>query len=114
MGKKSTIKYALKETDFLLYFLCILTSAFGALMVHSATRNDAIQAGEVIGRDCLAMIIAAATGMIICLFISFLDYDAIVGLWPLVVGFCLLFLGLCAFCAFAASFSFRRGYERQT
>lgn len=92
MGKRSTIKYALKETDFLLYLLCILTSAFGSLMVHSATRNDAIEAGEFISRDCLAMIIAAGTGIVICLFISLLDYDAIVGLWPLVGGACLLLL----------------------
>ena len=61
-------------------------------MVYSATRNDAIQSGELINRDCLAMIIAAGAGIIICLFISFLDYDAIVGLWPLVGGVCLLFL----------------------
>lgn len=92
MSKKSTIKYALKETDFLLYITCILTSAFGALMVYSATRNDAITDGDLIGRDCLIMILAASVGIIACYFISFLDYDAIVRLWPLVGGVCLLLL----------------------
>lgn len=92
MSRKSTIKYALKETDFLLFISCVLTTAFGALMVHSATRNDAIADGDLISRDCLIMIIAAGAGIIACLFISFLDYDAIVRLWPLAGGVCLLLL----------------------
>ncbi len=92
MSRKSTIKYALKETDFILYIACMLTSAFGALMVHSATRNDAIADGDIISRECLIMIIAASAGIIACFVISFLDYDAIVRLWPLVGGVCLLLL----------------------
>lgn len=92
MSRKSTIKYALKETDFILYIACILTTAFGALMVYSATRNDAIADGDLIGRDCLIMIVAASAGIIACFVISFLDYDAIVRLWPLVGGVCLLLL----------------------
>ncbi len=92
MGKKSTIKYALKETDFLLFVTCVLTTAFGALMVSSATRNEAANAGDLISRDCLIMILAAGIGILICLFISFLDYDAIVGLAPFVGGACILLL----------------------
>ncbi len=94
MGKKTAIKYALKETDFLLYITCILTSAFGALMVYSATRNEAIADGDLIARDCLIMILAASVGIFACIIISFLDYDAIVRLWPLVAGVCLLLLFL--------------------
>ena len=67
MGKKTAIKYALKETDFLLYITCILTSAFGALMVYSATRNEAIADGDLIARDCLIMILAASVGIFACL-----------------------------------------------
>ncbi|MBQ3045813.1 MAG: FtsW/RodA/SpoVE family cell cycle protein [Clostridia bacterium] len=92
MGKKSTIKYALKETDFLLFITCVLTTAFGALMVSSATRNDAIEAGDLISRECLIMILAAGVGIVACIFISFLDYDAIVGLAPFIGGFCILLL----------------------
>ena len=73
MSKKTTIKYAFKETDFLLFLLCLLTTAFGVLMVTSATRNDAIEAGDFISRDCLIMILAATVGIIIGIFISFLD-----------------------------------------
>ncbi len=92
MSRKSSIKYTLKETDFLLFLTCVLTTAFGSLMVASATRNDAIESGDIISRECLMMILAAGVGMIICIFISFLDYDAIVGLAPFVGGFCVLLL----------------------
>lgn len=92
MGKKSTIGYAFKETDFVLFLLCVLTNAFGALMVSSATRNDAIEAGDIISRECLMMVLSAAVGIIIGLFISYLDYDAIVGLAPFIGGFCVLLL----------------------
>lgn len=92
MNNKGSIKYALKETDFILFLLCLFTTAFGVLMVHSATRNDAIADGTLIGRDCLVMICAASVGIIACVIISFLDYDAIVRLWPFVGGFCLLLL----------------------
>ena len=92
MNNKGSIKYALKETDFILFLLCFFTTAFGVLMVHSATRNEAIADGTLIGRDCLVMICAASVGIIACIIISFLDYDAIVRLWPLAGGFCLLLL----------------------
>ncbi len=92
MGKKSTIKYAFKETDLLLFILCLATTAFGALMVSSATRNEAIESGDLISRDCLVMILASVVGILIGIFISFLDYDAVVGLAPFVGGFCVLLL----------------------
>ncbi len=92
MSRRSTIKYALKETDFLLYIACVLTSALGSLMVHSATRNDAIADGDFISRECLIMIVATVAGVLACLFISYLDYDALVRLWPFAGGICLLLL----------------------
>lgn len=92
MSKKSSLKFTFKETDYILYLLCILTSAFGALMVYSATRNDAIADGILISRDCLIMIIASGVGIALCLFISFLDYDSIVRLWPFVGAVCLLLI----------------------
>ncbi len=92
MSKKSSLKFTFKETDYILYLLCILTSAFGALMVYSATRNEAIADGILMGRDCLIMIIASGVGIALCAFISFLDYDSIVRLWPFVGAVCLLLI----------------------
>ena len=92
MSNRSSIKYALKETDFVLFLLCLFTTAFGVLMVHSATRNEAMADGLFMSRDCLVMIAAASVGIIACIIISYLDYDAIVRLWPLAGGVCLLLL----------------------
>ncbi len=82
-----------KGTDFILYFICILTSAFGCLMVYSATRNDAIKNGLLLDRECLVMVLAAAIGIVLCLIISFIDYNSIVRIWILVAGVCLALVG---------------------
>ena len=68
MAKNSSIKYHIKETDLLLYITCILTSAFGALMVYSATLHDAVRDGDAITRECLLMIIASGVGILACFF----------------------------------------------
>ncbi|MCQ2475121.1 MAG: FtsW/RodA/SpoVE family cell cycle protein [Clostridia bacterium] len=90
--KSNTIKHLVSETDLLLYITCILTSAFGALMVFSATKNSAAAAGLTISRDCLIMILASALGIAACLFISFLDYNAVISLWMFAGGACLVLL----------------------
>ncbi len=90
MAKNSSIKYHIKETDLLLYIICILTSAFGALMVYSATLHDAVRDGDAISRECLLMIIASGVGILACFFISYLDYTALVRLWPFIGGVCLI------------------------
>lgn len=92
MAKNSSLRYALKETDWFLYLTCILTSAFGALMVYSATRNKAIDAGTLLSRECLIMVIASAIGIAFCIVISFLDYDSVIRLWPIVAGVCLVLI----------------------
>lgn len=92
MGKKSLIKNSLKETDFLLYIICIIASAFGALMVYSATRVEAISEEISISRECIIMIVAASVGIVSCFFLSYLDYDSIVRLWPVIGGVCLLLI----------------------
>lgn len=92
MSKSTTLKHTLRETDFLLYIACILTSAFGALMVYSATMNAAAKSGLTLSRDCLIMICASALGIILCAFISLVEYNAIISLWPIAGGVCLLLL----------------------
>lgn len=92
MNRKSSLKLTLKETDFVLYITCILLSAFGALMVHSATLTEAAADGLTMSRDCLIMILAAGVGIIFCYIISLLDYDALIRLWPVIGGICLLLI----------------------
>lgn len=92
MNRRSSLKHTLKETDFILYITCILLTAFGALMVHSATLTEAKAEGVTISRDCLIMILAASVGIILCFIISLLDYDSLTRLWPIVGGISLLLI----------------------
>lgn len=59
-------------------------------MVYSATRYEAIRDEDLISRECLLMIVAAGIGIIACFFISYLDYTALVRLWPFLGGICLV------------------------
>lgn len=78
----------LKGTDKLLVGLCILLSAFGTIMVYSATRRTLTE-DALIPRDVRTMIIAVILGLACALIISLVDYDALARLWPLIALVCL-------------------------
>ena len=78
----------LKGTDKLLVGLCILLSAFGTIMVYSATRRTLTE-DALIPRDVRTMIIAVILGLACALIISLIDYDALARLWPLIALVCL-------------------------
>ena len=65
---RSWFKLYFRETDKLLFFLCLCASAFGMLLVYSATKNGAT---KLIPSELRTMIIAVAAGLILCLLISF-------------------------------------------
>lgn len=74
--------------------LCVSLSAFGTLMVSSATRRS-LEDGELMSRDGKVMIIALILGLFVCLVISFIDYDLIYKLRLLIaVGLILFMLSL--------------------
>ncbi len=83
MGNLQKLKYAFKETDWLTIIPCLLASAFGILMVHSATLYK-LTSEVLISRDTKVMIIAAGIGIVLGIIVSFIDYDIITRLWPLV------------------------------
>jgi len=85
------LKIFVKETDKLLLFLCLLASAFGVLMVHSATLSSLTE-GKLISRYTLIMIIAIALGVLLCLLISLIEYEIILRMWPIIAAACLLLM----------------------
>lgn len=92
----NTVKTVLRETDFLLLFLCIAASGYGILMVYSATLAE--KAPEaVLSRDARTMIIAVATGIVGALIISFIDYNFISKMFPLIGIVCIGLLVLTLF-----------------
>ena len=85
------LKTVFRETDFKLLLLCAATSVFGILMVCSATTID-IEEGAGISRDAFAMILAVSAGLVLAVMISFIDYNIITKLYPLIAGVCLLLM----------------------
>ncbi|MCL2513452.1 MAG: FtsW/RodA/SpoVE family cell cycle protein [Oscillospiraceae bacterium] len=81
------IKTSLRETDKLLFSLCLIASVFGLLAVNSATKIK-ITDGSAVSRDFTAMLIAVAGGIILAALISYIDYEVIVKLWPAIAIFC--------------------------
>ncbi|MBR4451635.1 MAG: FtsW/RodA/SpoVE family cell cycle protein [Clostridia bacterium] len=86
------LKNSFKETDFLLLFGCLAASVYGFLMVHSATRNDALESGLPLSRELIVMIVSAAIGILFCIIISFFDYNSIERMWFFVAAVCLLLI----------------------
>ena len=60
-------------------------SCFGCLMVTSATEYSR-EADALVSRDVRAMLIAVAAGVVAALIISYIDYEIIIRLWPLIAG----------------------------
>lgn len=85
------IKSTVKETDLLLLFLCIAASAYGIIMVHSATTLS-IEEGAAISRDARTMILAVGIGIVFSVIISFIDHKFITKMFPLIGAVCIILM----------------------
>ena len=92
----NTIKTVLRETDFLLFFLCLAASGYGILMVYSATLAEK-SPDALISRDARTMLLAVAVGAVGALIISFIDYNFISKMFPLIGAVCIALLLLTLF-----------------
>lgn len=82
-----TIKNFIIETDNILLFFCLITSAFGCITVLSATLQNITDGGRF-SRDFIVMAAAVILGIIIAIIISLIDYEFIMKLWPIIAIFC--------------------------
>ena len=87
----NVIKEFFRETDFALLFPCILLSAYGVLMVYSATLYKKPD-GAFMHRDALVMLIAVLVGLLLALLISIVDYEFIIRLWPVIAAVSLVLM----------------------
>ncbi len=83
MLNKNKRSELIRETDWILLLLCAAASAFGILMVHSATIVD-IEGGAPMSRDTRTMILAVLMGVALSVAISLIDYNFITKLYPLI------------------------------
>lgn len=80
-----SVKNFIKETDKILLFLCAVTSAFGSVMVLSATLHNAAE-GVRFTRDFKVMLAAVCLGLATAIIISVIDYEFIMKMWPLIAA----------------------------
>ena len=88
---KNSLSYFFKGTDVLLILMCIVASFFGCLFVHSATLSTLTEDASI-SRDTFTMIIAVTIGIIAAMFISLIDYEVILKLWPVIAGGALILM----------------------
>lgn len=77
-----SIRKGFRETDKFFLLICLCLSAFGTVSVASATARTVTDGG--MSRDAKVMILAVILGTVACLIISFIDYDLILKLWPVI------------------------------
>ena len=71
-GKR--IANGFKETDIFLLLLCLAASAYGILLVYSATINT-LSEGQLISSEFRSMLVAVPVGIIAALIISAISYE---------------------------------------
>ena len=78
-------------TDWFTVFLCLVTSAYGVLLVHSATLHRAKE-GALFSRDVITMIGGIGLGLALALIMSFIDYELLLKFWYVLAGACLVLM----------------------
>lgn len=77
--------------DFPLMILSLFSSAYGLLLVFSATYSK-LKPDQIIASDLKSMILSIALGLIIAIVLSHIDYQIISKLWPVIAGGCILLM----------------------
>ena len=85
------IRNFIKGTDHALFWLCVFVSAFGVLLVYSATLSKT-DSGQLFSRDVIVMAAAVVLGLLLCLVISWFDYEAILRFWFIIAGVSILLM----------------------
>ena len=85
----------IRETDKLLFLLCLFASSYGCIAVLSATHPS----GSL--RRFFMQVVAMVIGAVAAAVISTIDYKKIAKFWPLITGGSLVLVGLTFFIGFA-------------
>jgi len=85
----SGVRGYLSGTDWLTIFLCLLASAYGVLLVHSATLH---KASALFSKDTITMIGGIVLGLVLALIMSFVDYELLLKFWYILAGVCIVLM----------------------
>lgn len=95
-SKGGGLRNAAAGTDWLTIILCLISSIYGLVLVHSASYAEALEKDKLrfglISNEVFMMVGGIAAGLLIALAISFLDYELILKFWYILAGACVLLM----------------------
>lgn len=77
----------IRDTDKVTLIAALFASAYGLLLVYSATFR-LLKDGARISADVRSMLISIALGVVFAIIVSNIDYEIISKLWPIIAGGC--------------------------
>lgn len=91
LKKKTTVADFFSGLDFTTIITAMTASAYGLALVYSATYSS-LKEGEIISSSILSMFITVFGGIIIALALSYINYEVISKLWPIIAAGCVLLM----------------------
>lgn len=85
--ENSRLKF-FKETDKVTFLTALIASAYGLILVYSATYRT-LKDGQIISSDIRSMVISITVGIVFAILVSNVDYEIIGKLWPFIAIGCL-------------------------
>lgn len=71
----------LKGTDWITILLCLISSGYGLLLVHSATRSEALLNEKLVANEVITTVLGITLGLMAALALSFVDYELLLRFW---------------------------------
>lgn len=88
---RTTLGDFLGGLDFVTIITAMLASCYGLTLVYSATHSS-LKDGAVMSSQFKSMLITVVGGIIIALALSFINYEVISKLWPIIAAGCILLM----------------------
>ena len=79
--KQSPLLELFSGLDYVTLLTAMVGSLYGLALVYSAT-HSALKDGKIISSDVRSMFLSVALGVVICLLVSNVNYEAVAKLWP--------------------------------
>ena len=85
--KQSPLLELFSGLDYVTLLTALVGSLYGLARVYSAT-HSALKDGKIISSDVRSMFLSVALGVVICLLVSNVNYEAVAKLWPVIAAGC--------------------------
>ena len=85
--KQSPLLELFSGLDYVTLLTALVGSLYGLALVYSATHST-LKDGKIISSDVRSMFLSVALGVVICLLVSNVNYEAVAKLWPVIAAGC--------------------------